>query len=165
MATTDMIHPPLKRHVSLQPLSRDHYVGLVQAQHLIRAGDADVEARRQAVAEFIEAYRGEVGEHFDDEEDLLAPCISDLTMLERLFREHRTLRAMAVRLRDMASNPDGAFMKRVGQALHDHVRWEERELFPTLEATCPAEKLESLLAQTEKIEKRRRRGRGACNAD
>jgi iron-sulfur cluster repair protein YtfE (RIC family) len=165
MAAGQMIHPPLKRHESLQPLSRDHYVGLVQAQHLIRAADADLDTRRQVVAEFLAACSGEIGEHFDDEEDLLAPCIPDLMLLEQLCREHRTLRAMAVRLRETASNPDGAFMQRVGQALHDHVRWEERELFPAIEATCPAEKLEYLLVQTEKIEKRRRRGRGACNVD
>ncbi len=95
-------HPPQPRHVSLQPFSRDHYVGLVQAERLRKAADAqpadtpgsDAAARRKAVSEFLDAWRQEIAEHFEDEERLLDALLTDPERTE-LHQQHHHLRALA----------------------------------------------------------------------
>ncbi|MBZ0173395.1 MAG: hypothetical protein K8E66_13510, partial [Phycisphaerales bacterium] len=80
-------HAPLKRHEGLAPLSRDHYLGLVQARRLIQSADEDDVARRKAVAEFIDAWDRDIVTHFRDEERLLTGLMDDADQ-RRLFDEH-----------------------------------------------------------------------------
>src|SRR5688572_16634944 len=152
------LHPPLKRHVSLQPLSRDHYVGLVQAQHLIKSADASAAACAKALADFVQAWAGEISSHFADEERLLPELVTGGS-LERLRREHRELAELAeeARRRTAMIDPDPAWVRNLGRLLNDHIRWEERELFPLIERTASAEQLRSLTQQTEWIEQTRAR--------
>jgi len=154
----DSPHPPLKRHVSLQPFSRDHYVGLVQAQHLMQSADAGPDQRRKALDEFLQAWAGEISVHFDDEERLLPQFLSG-DPLDRLRREHEVLRGLAGTARQRAGAPDpgAAWVRELGQLLSDHIRWEERELFPLIERSASPEKLEHLTAETARIEQSRPR--------
>jgi hemerythrin-like domain-containing protein len=178
-----MKNPPLKRHVSLQPLSRDHYNGLVQAQHLTKAADGGIDARRAALADFVRAWNEEIAEHFGDEERLLYGLIPDAGMRQRLLDEHATLRSLADQARasvpaeyppapavavttvtdDAAArsgnDPDADLLRRLGEALHDHIRWEERELFPAIEQAADAAQLEALERETAVIEQARPRSR------
>lgn len=155
--------PPLKRHPSLQPLSRDHYVGLVQARHLVKAADGSSIDRRAAVAAFLDAWDAEIAEHFDDEERLLAP-LADEAGRTRLLGEHDCLREMVseARGRRRHVDPDASWVRSLGEMFNDHIRWEERELFPSIESTAH-EGLDALRPQAERIEASRPRGRGrAC---
>ena len=52
------------------------------------------------------------------------------TLVQRTLDEHARLRA----LNDSLSNPDRALMESFATLLHDHVRFEERELFETAQA-------------------------------
>jgi len=150
-----MNHPPIARDPSLQPLSRDHYAGLVQARHLIRAADGDADERRAALDDFFAAWERELHEHLLDEERLLMPLISDRAMADRLRREHETLRTLVDRAKGMSENgssPDPTSMRAMGELLHDHIRWEERELFAAIQAEASGEALAALKTQTAKIE-------------
>src|SRR5690606_35682769 len=127
-------HPPLQRHPSLQPLSRDHYLGLVHARRMVRAADADDIERRGALAAFLDAWDIEIAAHFDDEERLLAP-LAPPAGRERLLREHRELRDLVdeARLRRREIDPGADWLADLGQRLNDHIRWEERELFTAIQ--------------------------------
>ena len=153
-----LLHPPLKRHVSLQPLSRDHYVGLVQSQHLIKSADASAAERAKALVDFVQAWSGEIAAHFRDEERLLPELVTG-EPFDRLRREHHSLAALAeeARHRKDMSEPGAAWMREFGQLLNDHIRWEERELFPLIERTAAAEQLRKLTQETERLEQSRAR--------
>jgi hemerythrin-like domain-containing protein len=157
-----MKHPPLKRHDSLQMFSRDHYGGLVAAQHLLRARSAD--ERRKALGEFLEAWRSEIAEHFVDEERLLTPLM-DVAQRARMDEEHATLRALAQQAEQQANaaDPWADFVRDLGQRLNDHIRWEERELFPALEQSATSEQLRQIGEQTHRIEPTRPRSQ--CASD
>lgn len=160
MAST-MNHPPLKRHPALQPLSRDHYVGLVQAQHLLKAAGGDAPARRAAGLDFAKAWREEISVHFADEERLLPGLIADVEDRTRLFDEHARLRTLAGQVEGgAAGEPDPDLLRALGTLLHDHIRWEERQLFPAIEAAANAEQLTHLEEETHAIETSR--PRSAC---
>ncbi len=151
--------PPIKRHPALQPLSRDHYVGLVQAQHLIKAAAGSDVDRRAAVADFIDAWDGEISVHFDDEERLLVPLADD-AHAQRLRDEHDRLRSVAEEARERRRqvDPGADWVREAGTLLNEHIRWEEREMFPAIEAAAP-EALRDMEPETSRIEASRPRNR------
>jgi hemerythrin-like domain-containing protein len=144
----------MKRHVSLQPLSRDHYGGLVQAKHLTEAADEGPDERAAAIAEFTRAWQTEISDHFEVEERLLLPWLGDeAAEAARLREEHGALRALAQAV--SVTEPDT--LRTLGNRLHDHIRWEERELFPLLERTLSEEQLRALETPLWEVELRRPR--------
>jgi hemerythrin len=153
-------HPPQKRDESLQPLSRDHYVGLVHAEHLRKSGSSDTDAatRRQVLGEFIEAWQRDIREHFDDEERLLETLMTQAEV-DELHRQHHTLRTMAQQANEQYANaaPDPDWCCSLGETLRDHIRWEERTLFPAIQARATPDQLELLAEHTKPIEQRRGR--------
>jgi len=154
-------HAPIERHEALAPFSRDHYVGLVQAQHLKKAADDDDVARRKAIAEFVDAWDAEIAPHFTDEERLLTDLANDVDR-ERLIEEHQQIRSLADKARELRRQTDPAAdaVRHIGETLEKHIRWEERELFVRLQQELTEGQLASLAQQTEPIEKQR--PRNAC---
>lgn len=150
-------HPPvtapLKRHPSLQPLSREHMNGLIQARALQRASESDEADRRRTVAGFAKAWQSEIRPHFDDEERLLLPLVDSEDLRVRLLSEHTALRRLAERcVRDsMAAAKDAELLRELGVRLHDHIRWEEREFFEAVQRDHP-NALAGLSAEAAAIE-------------
>ena len=147
---------PLKRHAALQPLSREHMSGLIQARNIQRAADNGARERRDAVDAFVRVWRAEIREHFDDEERLLLPVTSRPALRVRLLAEHGVLREIAGRCeREPASvASDAAEMRRLGRLLHDHIRWEERVFFESIQREHP-EALARMLHEADRIERHR----------
>ncbi len=125
----------MERAEALRPLSRDHHVALELALRLRRAADPRGAAD---AGERLAAWRAEhARRHFRIEEDLLLPLLGDHPEhVERVRGEHVRL------LADSPSEP--AALRELGELLAAHVRFEERELFPLLEAELSAAELERL---------------------
>ncbi len=129
----------MKRHPALEPFSRDHNDGLILARSLqLRRPGAETETRQ--------AWTIELKDHFDEEERLVGPLLEE-AQRTRMIQEHREIE------RRIDSLPDE--MERLGDLLHDHIRWEERELFPWIETHATAEQLASLAHAAEPMEVRR----------
>lgn len=158
-------HPPQSRHDALQPFSRDHYGGLVAARHLTKAAESgDPHACRAALSAFRDAWSNEIAGHLDDEERLLAPLMTESEHC-RLLSEHRQLRQLAAAAHEAgkATGLDSAFLGELGRLLHDHIRWEERQLFPALESRLDSSQLARIAAQTAVIESTR--PRATCRSE
>jgi hypothetical protein len=159
----DFNNPPIHRHESLVPFSRDHYQGLVVARRLVLAGAPDAEPvdRRTALEEFVAAWKGEIAEHFEDEERLLLEHLADDDR-DRLLTEHETLRTHASQADHLRreDDPDRDVVRRMGEALERHIRWEERELFTRLQNQLSMDQLQAIQQETAIIEARR--PRNAC---
>ena len=151
-------HEPIGRHEAFVPFSRDHYTGLVQAQHLIKASQTDEVARRKAVAEFVDAYDREIAEHFDDEERLLLDSMTEEDA-RTLLAQHHQLRRDAERIRAMrrSIDPSPDLLVEVGTRLNDHIRWEERELFNRMQKQLDKQQIMKLQEQTAQLEATRPR--------
>jgi len=154
-----MENPPLPRHPALQPLSREHFGGLVIARDLARASRADAGEgeRRAALRRFAAGWAEELKPHFDDEERLLGPLIADPRLYERLVGEHREIERLAAAAsgQDRGDPPDPDLCARAGRLLHDHIRWEERVLFPIVEAGMSQAAAEEIAKETRRIEHHR----------
>jgi hemerythrin-like domain-containing protein len=146
----------MKRHRALAPLSRDHHVALVAAQRLRRATPENAAAARTA---FLSFWHEHGAQHFRVEEDVLLPTAAAWTDPEtscvvRMLVDHVRLRAAAQRL-EREAEPALASLHELGTALERHVRLEEREVFPLIEAAMPEEAAERLVAAVTRAERSR----------
>lgn len=120
----------MKRAAALQPLSRDHLKALIVAKALREASDE--QAGRERLLEFWALEHS----HFRIEEEVLLPAWAaggelDEAMAVRTLTDHLFIRAQTVRLQDGELPLEE--LHALGQRLHDHVRFEERTLFPLIE--------------------------------
>lgn len=135
----------MKRHTALQPLSREHHPALVLAQACKRAAQSgEMEKIREACARVERVFAAELEPHFHKEEETLLPLLSQAgqtALVQRTLDEHVAIRALQKALHD----PDAACLAKFGQALSDHVRFEEQALFPAAEEAVPGSALEAAL--------------------
>ncbi len=127
----------MKRSPALVRLSREHHAALVLAKRAQRAADADAESARRFGATLAERFATELDPHFRIEEESLLPALNKAgggELTPRTLAEHRELRAL---LADAGSG-DGASLRRFGELLEAHVRFEERELFARAESVLDA---------------------------
>lgn len=124
----------MKRHERLQDLSREHHAALRLALHARRAAASGDHALIDAAsAAVVTAFHAELDPHFVVEEQTLLPLLTrsgEDVVVARIEREHAEMRRLAARLQD----PDADTLAAFGELLNSHVRFEEREMFPLLEA-------------------------------
>ena len=132
----------MKRHLALHPLSREHHQALVLARRLERADTA--EEREAARALWRRYWTGFLADHVRAEERWLGPLLErhgGAALASRLAHEHGELEAGGEGL-ELEDWPERC--SQLGDRLRRHVRWEERELFPWLEARASEVELETL---------------------
>ncbi|MDQ2700966.1 MAG: hemerythrin domain-containing protein [Actinomycetota bacterium] len=136
-----------RRSDALIPLSHGHHKALYLAK-LIKDSDDPVAARRA----FTEFWDEHGIEHFRSEEEVLLP-LSGLpgpsadADVARMLDEHLDIRRRATAV--LAGEATLDEMKQLGSNLFDHVRFEERELFPRIEAQLDEEQMRVLAAAIE----------------
>ncbi len=114
----------MKRHKKLIPLSHEHHRALSLA-FALRNTPHDPETQALLFKE-----RSILLDHFTEEERLLnhlKVAFDNDILLKQFHAEHQQLRAM------LNSSLTAQDYPVLGQLLHDHVRFEERLLFPALE--------------------------------
>ena len=156
----------LRRDPALVPLSQDHHAALMQAQALSRAaaGIPPFTGPPEGTARGFLAFRqSELLGHFSDEEAVLLPAAErvDPEGSARLRSEHAEMNRLAAALQSSldAGHDTRPLMAELGSLLHDHVRFEERAFFETLQERLGADELARL--GRELAAHREARGRGA----
>jgi hypothetical protein len=135
-----------KRSRELRPLSSEHHQALLVAFQVKKAvaGHAETAgAPRDLDGLLALARRFEesvLTTHTSAEEDLLGRHLSPAD-LHRLREEHRQLHALLREARAGGRELRRAPLAAFAELLEQHVRWEERELFPRFEAAIAAEDL------------------------
>lgn len=135
----------MKRSPALIPLSHDHHQALFVSKLLRDAPESD-DGGTGALAAFREFWSGDGEKHFRIEEEVLAPGAGlpgpvAGEELDRMREEHAQIRGLVKSLPDPA---DPEQLSELGRVLADHVRFEERELFPLIEQALSPEQLEHL---------------------
>jgi len=134
----------MKRIEALAPLSREHHGSLILAQ-LLKKDAPDYKglpADSQGKAKYaLEQYEANIKDHFIKEEVILErvkglhPEIARLT--GEIINEHIELRAL---FKSLSVTEDlEETMNNLGNLLYDHIRKEERVLFPLLQEHCTGE--------------------------
>lgn len=148
----------MKRTPELSELSRDHHHGLVHAHRLQKAaaGEEEHPVGKTAVA-FLDFWQRDTSTHFRKEEEVLLPVmvrygedISREPLIEMLL-QHARIRGLVMRLGDEVANgdPSPETLREIGSLLEEHIRLEERVVFPLVEESLPAEALAEVAARLE----------------
>jgi iron-sulfur cluster repair protein YtfE (RIC family) len=140
----------VKRHESLQPLSKEHHEVLIIAQLLKKdappyKGLPRDQAGRASYA--IQFYTDHIITHFYTEERVLFPAITGYDdRIDDLVAELRAEHSQIISLfEQLKLGIDPAFtMDMLGKLLTMHVRKEERELFELVQSHVPPAVLEKL---------------------
>jgi mannose-6-phosphate isomerase-like protein (cupin superfamily) len=100
-------------------------------------------ARRGAAASFLRFFSDESVRHFRQEEERLFPALVDVAsgeeLLVKALLDHQRLRALVARLDQNLSRSatDAPLMRELADQLENHIRLEERRLFPLMEELVP----------------------------
>lgn len=140
----------MKRAAALRPLSREHQVALLVAKKLREADDLQYAARR-----FLDFWHDDGRRHFRVEEEVLLPGWAlhaevDREGVRRMLDDHLAIRREALRLEAGESTLEE--VRDLGRLLHDHARFEERQLFPRVEADLDEAELAQLATAIEGAE-------------
>lgn len=138
----------IKRHEVLKPLSRHHMIGLHLALKLKRAGTKESRWTVKQILQDAEQFWKPDGlRHFREEEEFLLPAYAEVGDIEHpliklMLEEHEKIRAsMELLLKQSMAILE---MRELGHLLEEHIRREEREIFPMIEQALPEDKLQQL---------------------
>jgi hemerythrin-like domain-containing protein len=128
----------------LRNLSEDHHYGLVLARKAKRAGAGEGDLSSADVWTEIETqFKEELEPHFQIEESLIAPPLEiqgESRLAKQLYEEHEALRQFLV----PGSERTAADLRRFGELLEKHIRFEERELFEAAQNSLSPEALQAV---------------------
>ena len=130
---------PIKRHIALQPLSRQHHFGLLFSWKLRKGFAKNIDISR--IAEYSKwFYEKEIKPHFEAEERHLFVILdSENELIIRALKEHRAIE----RLFNDTENPSHS-LPILGDLLQEHIRFEERIIFNEIQKFATPEQLDKI---------------------
>ena len=145
----------MKRTAQLQPLSRQHHLGLNLSRHAKECPNEPNAIAKHWLS--ITSYINEMQQHFQIEDNLIAHALQPhsrskpevTSVLSTLDMQHKSLHALMVEVQDLPQPQSNHVItveqvKKLATLLYDHIRFEERELFPIIERYLTAAELEAI---------------------
>ena len=131
----------------MTPLSKDHHDGLLFAWKIKQGLKNGTDIR--LIAEYVQWFwKNHLEEHFREEEQILAPHLpAENDLLMQMLEEHQEIEAM-VHINE--NIPDETLLEGLARAIDDHIRFEERQLFPYVEKVVSEEELNVIYEQLPK---------------
>ncbi|WP_454980899.1 hemerythrin domain-containing protein [Capnocytophaga haemolytica] len=119
----------MKRNENIVLLSKDHHFGLLCAWKINKGLKDGISPER--IATFVKFYwENNQCKHFEEEERYLFPYI-DNELTRQALAEHQQMREM---VGVIINQHDTEVLALFAELLKRHIRYEERELFPYMEA-------------------------------
>ncbi|MEZ4855337.1 MAG: hemerythrin domain-containing protein [Gelidibacter sp.] len=133
---------PQKRHKALQPLSREHHHGLLLSWKIRNGFHKNVAPERiKSYADWF--FETHLIPHFEMEETHLFSILeTNHDLVKRALSDHRRLKRLFNNEDDITKS-----LSKIEEELEQHIRFEERILFPEIQKTAT----ETQLAHIEKI--------------
>ena len=141
----------MRRHRALARLSHPHHYPWVAARR--PPGGAAAPEPNTAATAFLIFFAASAVPHFREEEEVLFPLVVDAAeageLVSQALLEHQRLHAAAAELRELVAHGNAELavagrMRELATLLENHVRLEERRLFPLIETLLPEETLAAL---------------------
>lgn len=130
---------PIKRHIALQPLSRQHHFGLLFSWKLRKGFSKNISIER--LSEYAKwFFEIEIKPHFLAEETYVFPILpTDNELVIRALKEHRIIE----QLFNDTENPKIA-LNALEEQLEAHIRFEERILFNEIQQIASTAQLDKI---------------------
>jgi len=144
---------PLKRHPALIPLSQDHHFGLLLAWKVRQGLDKGIDLQRifQYVDYFVNAH---LEVHFQNEEQYLFTYLAKNDLMRKdAENQHENLRELFMKMKKGA-DVEESDLNDYATSLDNHIRFEERKLFPYIQVELRDEDLEEFQAKMDMVHER-----------
>nr|WP_299038100.1 hemerythrin domain-containing protein [uncultured Psychrobacter sp.] len=146
----------MKRAAQLQPLSRQHHLGLNISRNAKECSDnpEDISKHWHKLTSYID----DLQSHFAIEDHLIATALLPYSIskpevasaLTTFNEQHKSLQALVSQAQDSANSQShpisAAQVKALATLLYDHIRFEERDLFPIAERYLTTAELDTIYA-------------------
>ncbi|ADY50704.1 hypothetical protein Pedsa_0118 [Pseudopedobacter saltans DSM 12145] len=139
---------PIKRSEFLVQLSRDHHLTLLFCWKIKEGLKKDIPLILKDYVLFF--WNEHMQKHFNQEEELLF-ARSSSSLCELVTQQHLQINGIISQIKD-SDNPQKTIFQTLIDRVNQHIRLEEREVFPFLEKTLSKEELEKI-GETLKNEK------------
>jgi hemerythrin-like domain-containing protein len=137
-----MNQKPIKRNENIVKLSRDHHASLLFCWKLRQGIKHHTAADR--ILKYVQYFRTHhFAPHFKEEEELLFAPLKDEKVLKAIS-DHKTINGLINDLNISKPNELENKLSQLADAVDEHVRYEERILFPHLETEFSDEQLENI---------------------
>lgn len=123
-----MKNKPLKRHKALQPLSREHHHGLLLSWKIRTGFSKNIEPERIRVyADWF--FENHLIPHFEVEETHIFTILeTNDKLIKKALADHRRIKRLFAETED-----DAKTLSKIEETLEQHIRFEERVLFPEIQ--------------------------------
>lgn len=130
---------PIKRDISLQPLSRDHHHSLMLCWKIRQGFKKNIDVNRIKI--YLDwFYKEQILPHFEMEEKYIFTLLdSENELTNRAITEHRRLKRLFESTTEIEKN-----LNQIEEELEKHIRFEERILFNEIQKTAPEEELSKI---------------------
>lgn len=127
----------MKRHETLQPLSREHHHSLLLCWK-IRTGLSNG-TKPQRIKKYVDWFvENHIIPHFNAEEAYIFPILGmDHGMTKRAMAEHRRLKRLFKDKEEIVKS-----LSLIEEELEGHIRYEERVVFPEIQEIATEDQLE-----------------------
>lgn len=137
-----MSDKPIKRSNEIMPLSREHHYSLLFSWKIQRGLNNGTELTR--IIKYVDYFlENNLRHHFDREEKILFNHFPNHPLVLRALNEHKEAMDMMAFLNTGKGSEEEKRVQldKLATLIIDHVRMEERELFPDLERRLSPEDL------------------------
>jgi len=137
---------PIKRNRHIVKLSQDHHASLMFCWK-IRQGikyHAAIERMVKYVQYFWEHH---FSEHFKEEEEFLFAPLKNDAAVEKAIDDHQKIKTFVNEITFPGTEDQEDILLELADMVEEHVRYEERILFPHLEKQLSEEQLENIGSQ------------------
>jgi hypothetical protein len=122
----------LKRHESLIVFSHEHHHGLVFCKRLKKTGNVEKEIIQDFARDFWDKY---LKKHFEEEEAQFLQILEDKTIKEKFIADHLAIQYLFWKIESPCGDKREQAME-LSDTLNEHIRFEERVMFPYMEETA-----------------------------
>jgi len=143
-----ILKTPVKRDENIKRLSREHHFSLLFCWKIRKGLKTDVATER--IRKYVQYFwQQHLQPHFREEEKIFFAPIKD-RLVQRAINEHKYIKQQVEDLANYSGNNERKSLAKIADMVYEHVRYEERDLFPHLERKLSKEQLENIGEQIEK---------------
>lgn len=131
---------PLKRNENLLVFSHEHHHGLIFCNRLKMSNQASDKILKVFVRDFWENH---LSEHFENEEKLFLPLFRSSEIKVQFLWEHGRIKKLIKTIEESEGDIQKLSLD-LADLINDHIRFEERIMFPWLEKTLNLDELKAI---------------------
>lgn len=136
----------MKRNEHIVLLSKDHHFGLLCSWKIEQGLNKKVELKR--IADYVDYFwKNHLDEHFEQEEQILFPYSND-EYNNQIKTEHTVLKEI---VKMIIQQPEKKLLEDFALYLKNHIRFEERSWFPSLQEKLNESELEQIGKQLNHV--------------